>query len=367
MSSGMMSGGMMGGGNSMAAVAPPVDYKLVRFYDTTAEPGKTYVYRVRVWLNDPNFIDPNPRSGSSSDSTGGAAAMAGGLGVGGMGGGAMSGDGMTRPLAHSSLQDDVIARLRDQQATDAADPRGTAEAPFTTKWRITEWSEPSPQVMVPLRAQEMLAGEVTGESAMQFPQGANKLMVWGEPTGKFLPVVWDDALAARVPLEQTVYRGSVLNDKATVEIAHPVDLAFREMKDYEFESDAVVVDIRGGAKLPKSPKRRDDEELRAPGEFLIVTWDGQLEATDELEDLDAYRRTLFVDDAPQAMGGGMSGMPGMMMPGMPGMNDEKGKKGRGKQSGTPGGMGMPAGMGGTMPGGMSMPPGMGGGGRGRGR
>lgn len=282
----------------------------------------------------------------------------------------MGGEGMMRPLAHSSLQDEVIARLRDQQAKDAADPRGSAETPFKTTWRITEWSEPSPQVKVPLRAQEMLAGEVTGETAMQFPQGEHKLMVWGEPTGKFLPVVWDEALAARVPLEQTVYRGSVLNDKATVEIAHPVDLAFREMKDYEFESDAVVVDIRGGAKLPKS-KRRDDEELRAPGEFLIVTWDGQLEATDELEDLDAYRRTLFIDDAPQTMGMGTPGMPGMtgdmsgMMPAMPGMNNDKGKKGKGKQSGMPGGLGMPGGMGSGMPGGMSMPPGMGGAGGGR--
>jgi hypothetical protein len=288
-----------------------------------------------------------------------------------MGGGSAAGAGMMRPLALSSLKDEVVARLKKQQVEDTA--VSTAEKEFHTTWRITEWSEPSAPVDVPLRAQEMLAGEVTSEAPTILPIGSDKFTVWGEPSGKFLPVVWDDKLAVRVPLLQTVYRGSVLNDKATVEIAHPVDLNFREMKDYEFKSDAVVIDIRGGGRLPKS-KRRDDDELRAPGEFLIMKWNGELEATNELDDLDAYRKTLFVDDSPPTTAGapGMSGgdmsdmMEGGMMPGMPGMNSDKGKgkKGRGKQGGM---SGMPGGMGMGMGSGMSMPPGTSGGKRRSGR
>ncbi len=48
-------------------VKPPlVKYKMIRFFDFTAEIGKSYRYRVRVMLEDPNrprdkAAEPNPR------------------------------------------------------------------------------------------------------------------------------------------------------------------------------------------------------------------------------------------------------------------------------------------------------------------
>ena len=48
-----------GGGNSYASTAPnpnvSVPYKLFRFVDFTVDPGKTYQYRVRLYLVNPNF------------------------------------------------------------------------------------------------------------------------------------------------------------------------------------------------------------------------------------------------------------------------------------------------------------------------
>ncbi len=50
MGGGMMSGGMMGD----AAMQMP-EYRMFRFVDTTVEPGKTYRYRVRISLRNPNY------------------------------------------------------------------------------------------------------------------------------------------------------------------------------------------------------------------------------------------------------------------------------------------------------------------------
>jgi hypothetical protein len=59
MNPGMMSGMMMGGGamNGVAGdelMALP-EYRMFRFVDTTVEPGKTYRYRIRISVRNPNY------------------------------------------------------------------------------------------------------------------------------------------------------------------------------------------------------------------------------------------------------------------------------------------------------------------------
>jgi hypothetical protein len=375
-SAGMMGSGMMGGGVG-AAVAPQVDYKLVRFFDMNVEPGKTYRYRIRVALSDPNYIDPNPRSASDDASgttapTGGAAALAGG--AMGMGMGGVGGEVGGRALTLSALEDEVAARLKKQQAEDAAN--STPENTIKTTWRFTEWSEPSQPVQVPLRPHDLIAGTVEADRISAMPYNGNARFEFpiAEASGKFVPVVWDGSLGVRVPLEKEVYRGSVLNDKQNVEIAHPLDYEFRQVKDYDFKTDAVVVDIRGGEPLPKG-KSKKDEELTSPGEFLVMKPNGELMAANELEDLDEYRQTLFVDDKPSS-GGGIPGMPGgasmadMMMGGAGGLipgQDDKGGKGSRKRGSGARGMSQPPGGIPGMGAGMGTPPGMGAGGRRGGR
>ena len=57
MMSGAMGGRMMGGmtGVGGEAMAQLPEYRMFRFVDTTVEPGKTYRYRVRISLRNPNY------------------------------------------------------------------------------------------------------------------------------------------------------------------------------------------------------------------------------------------------------------------------------------------------------------------------
>ena len=61
--SGMGMGGMMGGmGGDMGAMLSSniPDYKMVRFFDFSAQIGRTYRYRVQLWIEDPNLPNTNP-------------------------------------------------------------------------------------------------------------------------------------------------------------------------------------------------------------------------------------------------------------------------------------------------------------------
>ena len=57
---------MMMGDNQMFMQPAPVEYRLFRFIDTDVEPGKTYRYRVRVSLWNPN-IKLHPQHLASED------------------------------------------------------------------------------------------------------------------------------------------------------------------------------------------------------------------------------------------------------------------------------------------------------------
>src|SRR5690606_30011309 len=51
--------GMGGEGfGGLQSTAPEVPYKLYRYVDTSCEPGKRYRYRVRLWVNNPNYGFP---------------------------------------------------------------------------------------------------------------------------------------------------------------------------------------------------------------------------------------------------------------------------------------------------------------------
>src|SRR5690606_12609102 len=98
-----------GYGNPMAGV----DYKLVRFFDFDAQPGKIYRYRVRLFYRDPNNLFAM-RSGAGT-----AAAAAGGESMGGYeaassyaSSGYGSGMGGTGgPLKEYMLTPEVLTRL----------------------------------------------------------------------------------------------------------------------------------------------------------------------------------------------------------------------------------------------------------------
>jgi hypothetical protein len=223
------------------------EYKLLRAYDFNVQPGKTYVYRVQVWLEDPNHPQQE-----------------------------LTDKMRERPFAPS-----VIQRLMDVAEKEKTQNR-------RIWYRESPWSEPSEPVSVP-QLSTMLAGGVTpGRSTT-----INGVEVELDPlTGQLLQVEWDRQRAVPAAGLLNVYRGSSLEATVDVDVMKPIDQELVTVKNYHFQGDGVVVDMRGGRKLPTSIK---DTVLHSPGEFAVVDQQGNLQVQNELDDMARYRRYLFLD------------------------------------------------------------------------
>jgi hypothetical protein len=55
----------MNGAQAAQTLTPDVVNKLFRFVDLTAVPGKTYRYRVQLWLANPNFVNPSTQTSTA--------------------------------------------------------------------------------------------------------------------------------------------------------------------------------------------------------------------------------------------------------------------------------------------------------------
>jgi hypothetical protein len=327
-------------GTSGSGYADPmagIDYKLVRFFDFEAQPGKTYRYRVRLFYRDPNNLFAI-RSGAGT-----AAAAAGAAGSGATGyeaassyasagyGSGMGGTG--GPLKEYMLTPEVLTRLNSIPEAD-----GGAEEVY---YRTTEWSVPSSDVVVPFAPEKRFVGD--GEAARRFPlpSGGDFPTPLSEAHAKIAVSRWDNARAVDVPTEIDARRGTVLNKVGDVDVLHPLKLSstgmggmmategspygepgaeidpyaptvdpysaaglaatgpmtpIRRLEGYNFRTDSVVLDIRGGEKLPGGDPRNPQN---APTLALMVDRFGNLEFASEVADAEAYRDTLFIDPTPE--------------------------------------------------------------------
>jgi hypothetical protein len=314
MMGGEMTGGAMMGGSStypggdiygggMREIAPP-KYKLIRFTDTKIAPGKSYRYRVSVLVNDPN----NP------------------------------GSQMAAPL-QASLDEKVRERIRLVQAEDAK--KGPK---YKTFWRQSPWSEPSEVAQLPV-PREYYAGTVTPPVLAPMVDGKPRVSN-NNPKANVLTKVFDRAKIVDVPLEQEVFRGSVLNFEAEkVKVIHPVTRQIVELEKHPIRTNAVVADIQGGDKIPPLD-RKSENTLVAPGEVLVVDPTGKIFVQNESDDIEAFRRYLVPKEDPNKPATGAPGMmpgDGMMpesydpyadMMGPPGGAPGRGRRGRGG-GGTP--------------------------------
>jgi hypothetical protein len=239
-------------------VVEAAEHKLFRFYDLDMDPTKRYRYRVMLLLEDPN----NPR----------AAQLA--------------------PDART-LHPDVVKRLAEQKAADAAKAR-----PARTFWRETKWSEASDIVAFP-PLERLLAGGVTGPKNIEDPEGRWKIRQ-KEAVANMMALVWDAAQAVWVPGKiEELNRGSVANSTMDAWVLDPVSHAFRKLRQYRFATGRTVADVRGGEMLPAENRR---SKLTSPGEVLVFTPDGRLEVRSELDDADAYWRYLYGAEAEEPAG-----------------------------------------------------------------
>jgi hypothetical protein len=245
---------------------------MVRFFDFSAEAGKSYQYRVCVQLEDPN----RPQDPSAEPS-------------------------------QRILDQTVKDRLAKIIAEDEKKTQETGQT-VRTDFIQTDWSDPSNVVTVE-KPQWFAAGEATRGRVIPLRREGPEVEM-SETTSKMVAAVWDKTRATEVPVEKTVYRGSYLNFTEDADVLHPLRLQLRTIKEYEFESDAYVVDLRGGEKIlvDKAEDRMEDDVVyTAPGELLVVDGEGNLIVCNEIDNAEEYRRLTFADDTQQAAAAGMSG------------------------------------------------------------
>ena len=221
-------------GEYAAAIQPKVDFGLLRYFDFTAEPGKTYVYRVQLLLEDPN----NPRESS-------------------------------RPST-PSCETSVVVRRQ-------ANP---------TKYYVeTPWSEASRAVTLP-PGQSVLAGTVVQPKMYPVSDSNRRIRLprrpGEEPEATVMAVVWDRDKAMDVPAEIHVKRGSVINGTVTTEAIDTAKSNVVKLEDYRLQTNALVLDIAGGEPLDSGAR------LRAPGLILLMNADGKLVFHNEVLDYDQF-------------------------------------------------------------------------------
>ena len=212
-----------------------VEFGMFRFFDFDVAPGKAYQYRARLLLEDPN----NPNSHE-------------------------------RPSANACETDVVIRR----QATP------------DKKFVETPWSTESASVIVPSGTQ-IFAGTVAAPARRAVSSSGGRISLpmraTDEPVANVMGVAWDSGQKLDVPAPLEVRRGSLVKKmKAELEVVDPSISRVRKVKDYNFNTDFLVVDIAGGERLD----RRGD--LRSPGMVLVMDRAGNLMFHSELADRDSY-------------------------------------------------------------------------------
>jgi len=246
MGSGMGSG--MGGGFGMNApnIANQPDHKLIRFYDfrdfsrtdpAAPVPGRKYVYRVRVAIEDPNF----PRNASIQP-------------------------------RNSTLSADVFRRV-EQETAKANTGKKTRNS---VRW--SEYSAPSSVVSLPPMS-GMYAGPVAPAQVRKMQLDGKEVEVTQKPpTGKMVATQWDPTYQVPVPIVMDIVRGTILAKKGDAEVPDPYGLVVKILPEANINTQTVVVDLQGGQPLAIS----QDENQTAPGVILLFSPDGGLQVSDEI-------------------------------------------------------------------------------------
>jgi len=233
------------------------EFLLFRFFDFQVEPGKSYRYRVRLILENPNY-EVDPRFLEKEE-----------LGK------------IKRIESGWSTPTDVVSVPRDTRmlAVDVAQPRRLGDEPSASVLMI-QWVKENGREAYQ-QFDRITRGQVLNYPGCQFPPDETN----GRSRRRDRDADEEDEMLARraMPAEQTN--------------SFPVD----------YMSDAVVVDLRGGHRLPGR------DRLDSPGEILLLDADGTLVVRNELADAEQYRQRTVEEEPAEPL---------EFEPGMPMMGEE---------------------------------------------
>lgn len=247
-------------GGGLAGAQP--EHKLVRFYDfadaknpNSPKPGRKYVYRVHIAVEDPNFPQ-NP---------------------------------ILQPPMRT-LSPEVYARVSKKELASKDDP--TKRDPRL--W--SDWSEPSEPISLP-ELTRIYVGPVepadTAVARRAGQQGAQPVEYQrNPPQAEVVALQWDKALATNLIVPLETRPGSVLAKTAEARVIDPMDLTVRKTEPRRVDAQGIILDAFGGDDLELA----DDEEITAPGILLMFDTQGKLQVLDEIDHMQAYRLYSFADE-----------------------------------------------------------------------
>lgn len=262
--------GMYSGGYAaMQVEVNPPDYKLIRFYDfaidqraqdpNSPKPGREYVYRVRVGIEDPNF----PKEPALQ-------------------------------VRGSNLTPDAYVRVMNLMgAVENDDKPIEKRKELSQRW--TAWSAPSDRVSLPSR-EKVYAGPVAGERKIRQVRVGERLVPYEAEAPKANLVIsqFNPEYSSNLSMFLTdITEGSVLSHKAEFnDIVDPISLDVKKLPDAVIVSDATVIDIDGGIPLGI----QEGEGLVTPSLMLMYDSQGGLKVHDEVDDQEFYRIESFAEE-----------------------------------------------------------------------
>ena len=279
---------------------PDLEFKAVRFFDmqVSAKEPVTYQYRIRLWLKDPNATDPEAtRNDNSFDE------------MRGMGDGEEE-EVFEKVDINFSMQDEAVRnRLKmlaeeeddegepvyyvsefygEDAATKVKVPKGFEYLRFA---RPTKWSEPI-TVTVGTGSPNFFAESVNPPRTATVNETEFPIE---EPKVELITKVESPVLnGLDIASKKKLATGDLVNYTEAVTVMHPVSRSVHFVQDAGFNTQATLVDVMGGERLP-TPKS-DPVEYALPGESLVMGNDGGFAIVNDIEQRADARHALRLPD-----------------------------------------------------------------------
>ncbi|MBC8353360.1 MAG: hypothetical protein H8E66_15280 [Planctomycetes bacterium] len=257
---GMYSSG--GGASAQLVRGPEAEFLMVRFFDFSVKPGKKYVYRIQVEIEDPN----HPRS------------------------------------LQMQPQDQILADTVRTRLTKVAGEESKQAAALKTPIRLftvtSDWSDASSPVSVDLASNETYAGGVNLPRMLDvaYSSGPNVGQKSGyavpadrESSAEVMSLTWNSTYAVDLPGIITANRGTLLSQTIDANLINPVTMVFKTIPEYVLSSGELVVDLRGGEIL-EAAKEAGGQPLLTPGEIAVIDASGNFIIRNELDDWQTFEK-----------------------------------------------------------------------------
>ncbi len=249
-------------------------YKLVRFYDYTAAPGKVYRYRVRLLMYDPNYPEWAQYKPDLSKLT--QAAL---------------------KRIHLQEQNEPKEKAAETKPSSSSSTATFVPPTKRTSRRESPWSEPSKPILT--------VKPVSVYTARK-----------DEANPEVLQVYFDQVQSVFVPRKEQFQKmdevasglvfGTLVNKKAPVEIIHPITHVIKALKDIQAKF-VTVIELKG---VSSTLSVSNSKDILKTG-FEVVSFDpgtGQLVVSREFDNFTSFHMYATPDSpAVGPLGGGLGG------------------------------------------------------------